>query len=154
MSTLERFFKYVEKSHDPDGCWLWIGGKIPDGYGMFRANKKHYVAHRFAYEHFVGDIPSGLYVCHACDVRACVNPAHLWLGTHGDNMRDMVEKGRTLAICGEKNGFARLTAEAVRDIRARYLQGGITQQSLADEYGVSLTAVWYAINRLTWKHVE
>lgn len=92
QSLEDRFFRFVDPT---DTCWLWTGGHTNGGYGLFRLNQqKSVLVHRWAYGHFVAPIPTGLCVCHACDVRRCVNPTHLWLGTHSDNMRDAVAKGR------------------------------------------------------------
>ena len=87
--------RFVKKTKT---CWLWTGSKIPKGYGRysFRINGKHYckAVHRLAYEQEIGPIPKGLHICHSCDVRNCVNPAHLWPGTHSENMLDAHRKGR------------------------------------------------------------
>lgn len=80
----------------PDACWLWSPA-YPQNYGTIRrsAPERGTVrAHRLAYERANGPIPKGLLVCHRCDVPGCVNPAHLFLGTHGDNQRDRIAKGR------------------------------------------------------------
>lgn len=75
-------------------CWKWLGKPHHTGYGRIMINGKDYQAHRLIYEQYVKPIPAGLFVCHTCDNRRCVNPLHLWPGTHDDNMRDMVEKKR------------------------------------------------------------
>lgn len=79
---------------DENGCWLWQGATAPNGYGSTTHKDKQISAHRLSYIAFKGEIPDGMYVCHKCDVRNCVNPDHLFLGTHSDNMQDMVNKGR------------------------------------------------------------
>lgn len=77
-----------------DGCWLWTGRLSVVGYGQIKQHYQTRHAHRVSYELNIGPIPPGLVVCHTCDVRACVNPDHLWLGTFGDNNRDREAKGR------------------------------------------------------------
>lgn len=79
---------------DDNGCWLWKGALNTAGYGTFGWQKKTYMSHRVAWEYYKGEIPKGLLVLHECDVRACFNPEHLFLGTHQDNIDDMYKKGR------------------------------------------------------------
>lgn len=77
------------------GCWLWLGATNPLGYGMIDRNRyTEQLAHRYFFKVHRGDIPSGMFVCHRCDTPSCVNPDHLFLGTHEANMKDMVTKGR------------------------------------------------------------
>lgn len=86
----ERLLSKVEKT---DSCWLWRGGFNSRKYGKMYADKKSWLAHRLSFTLFNGPIPDGLHVCHSCDVPACVNPDHLWVGTAKDNIRDAVDKG-------------------------------------------------------------
>ena len=100
----ERFWPKVQKT---DGCWLWLGAKTGNGYGSYRnggfgRNNKTIPSHRVSWMAHFGDIPEGLCVLHKCDVRGCVNPAHLFLGTKHDNAIDMCTKGRSAT--GKKNG--------------------------------------------------
>ena len=76
------------------GCWIWMKGINSRGYGVVVIAKKALQAHRVAYEAFNGPLPEGLLACHRCDVKACVNPAHLFLGTDGDNLNDSYSKRR------------------------------------------------------------
>ena len=87
----QRFWKYVEKT---DSCWLWTGAKIGNGYGHITVKRQSIKTHRFSWELHYGAIPAGMFVCHRCDVKACVRPDHLFLGTNQDNQLDAVAKGR------------------------------------------------------------
>jgi len=149
----DRLLARIEKT---DTCWLWKGalaavGPDGDGYGHLAYQGKHYGAHRLAYELFVGPIPQGLQVCHTCDVRRCVNPAHLFLGTMKDNMADCSAKGRMHN--GEANGIAKLTEDAVRAIRAEYTgrRGELTE--FGRRFGVSDGAIRFVVRGQTWDHV-
>ena len=152
-ATLEGRFeaKYIPEPNS--GCWLWIGGCTPSGYGNIWVNeiKRKDHAHRVSYRMHVGPIPSGMFVCHICDVPCCVNPAHLFLGTQTDNMADMRAKGRSAT--GDRNGSrthpesypkgenksqAKLTNQQVLEIRAAV---GATRRQLSEKYGIGQTYV-------------
>lgn len=95
---MKRFFDKVNKT---DYCWVWtasLRGKT--GYGVFKLNRKVIDAHRLSYQLHYGEIPKGLYVCHTCDNRKCVNPEHLFLGSAKDNWQDGFNKGRIKLLGG------------------------------------------------------
>lgn len=99
--------RWLEKVAVSDlaSCWLWQGLVDQDGYGKFQYptdnGQVHIRAHRWAYQHFIGSIPTGLHVLHICDTPSCVNPNHLWLGTNQDNVDDRQVKGRGVKVWGE-----------------------------------------------------
>ena len=123
------------------GCWEWVGSRTPKGYGKVHFKGRTKRAHRISYELAHGPIPNGLTVCHTCDNPPCINPAHLFLGTNADNRRDMMAKGRSCApkrpASGERNGFAKLTAAIVREIRALAAAGSLTKVEIGRRYGIS-----------------
>jgi len=146
----ERFFNKVNKT---DTCWLWVGGKSA-GYGNFSLNKKEIGVHKISYMHHnKTEIPKGLLVCHSCDTPACVNPEHLFLGTHQENMDDMVKKGRSTKgkRDGDKNPHSKLTTEQVLEIAS--LLDTHTNVELAKEYGVSEKAISDIRIGRTWPSV-
>lgn len=163
-SLLKRFEdKYIFEPNT--GCWLWTAASDSSGYGMIRAGENYMSkAHRVSWRLYRGEIPQDMYVCHTCDTPSCVNPNHLFLGTHTDNMRDMASKGRSSGagslgmINGENNGQSKLTEEAVKDIRKRYRRGnryhvGNTRE-LAHIYGIRPDYVFKIYSRKVWKHVK
>lgn len=95
QESLERFFSKID-TRGPMDCWNWVATKNQKGYGRIKVDKMWYSAHRFLWQLVNGPIPRGLLVCHSCDNPSCCNPNHLWLGTHQENMDDMVEKGRSI----------------------------------------------------------
>jgi hypothetical protein len=117
------------------GCWLFAGSVTRIGYGLIKHGGVTKLAHRVAYETLRGPIPDGMCVCHRCDVRCCVNPDHLFLGTRADNMADMLSKGRQ--SWGEGRWNAKLTPQEVLEIYA----STETSATLADRYGVGARAI-------------
>lgn len=155
MTAIERFWSKVAVTKNHDDCWLWQAGLTHSGYGQFSLGGrkgKHIPAHRYSYTIANGEIPSGLFVCHRCDNPLCVNPNHLFVGTHVDNVQDMVSKGRQQKA--ERHGNRKLTVKQVQCIRDRYAQGGITLKELGDEFGVSEATISLTVRRIHWKSVE
>jgi hypothetical protein len=165
IDVTQRFWSYVNKSGD---CWLWMGAKQASGHGVMSIGKRGHVrVHRFSWQIHKGEIPSGLCVCHHCDIPNCVNPDHLFLGTLSENIRDMLRKRRH--IKGEQSHNAKLTEEAVRAIRRDYvprakgMHRGIwknkgatlpgSTEDLARKYGVNAMQIERVVKHITWRHV-
>lgn len=151
LADKARFWSNINKPNE-QGCMLWEGRIHNTGYGIFGVNSVQVLAHRFAWGLTHGPIPNGLFVCHTCDVRACCNPNHLFLGTSLDNIADMIKKERNSR--GETRYNAKLTDNKVRTIRIDYASGDCTYQSLANTHGVTLSCIESVIQRKTWKHVR
>ena len=150
MKTLEERFNEKWVPVPESGCWIWTAGLNSKGYGTVRDGQTLKMTHRVSYELHVGQIPDGMHVLHKCDTPACVNPAHLFLGTHADNMTDKVSKCRQSK--GETHNTAKLTAAQVREIRFAYATRQMTQQALADKYGVSRSLVGKIVNHKIWRN--
>ena len=157
----DRYWEKVDKS-DLNGCWPWTAGRDKKmGYGQFFGTKPGQIAHRIGWELAFGPIPKGLCVCHSCDNPPCQNPSHWFLGTHKENTADMMAKGRMDGVSihpewrarGERNGLAKLSENAVREIREKYATGRFSQFQLGQEYGVNQTKISLVIRRKTWQHV-
>lgn len=130
-----------------DECWGWKYSQQPSGYSQIRVDGTTQLAHRLSYELHYGPIPPGLHVCHKCDNRECVNPNHLFLGTHADNMRDRDSKGRVRH--GQDHPCAILAEQDVVAIRVLAEQG-IRQQVIAAKFGVQLNEVSRIVRGERW----
>jgi hypothetical protein len=127
------------------GCWLWTG-MVRQGYGELWFHAGHEKAHRISWRLHFGDIPQGLFVCHKCDTPLCVNPNHLFLGTHLDNMTDCVSKRRH--AFGDRHGRRKLDSETAEIIRNEH--GNL--QEIADRYCICEQTVRLIKNNRIWNH--
>jgi hypothetical protein len=139
--------RFWAKVHKGDECWEWTALADKNGYGKFWLQGYTYRANRISYAIANGD-PGELHVCHTCDNPLCVNPAHLWLGTSGDNTRDKVAKNRQTK--GESDGNSKLTTEMVGEI----LDSEETNLTLAARYGVSDGLISHIRRGSVWKHIS
>ncbi len=147
-----RFWAKVNKT---DGCWLWIACKATCGYGRFNFRGRINNAHRVSWIITNGEIPNGLWVLHKCDVRLCVNPNHLYLGTAKDNAHDKELRNPPLkyraTMFGETHPGAKLTECNVKEIRSLYPL--MTQRALAERFGVRRGTIVSVLRRENWSHI-
>ena len=146
MTFEQRFMRHIKKSEN--GCWIWEGAKLSNGYGKCRdMNMKSSLAHRASYEYFVGELEPLKYVCHKCDTPSCVNPAHLFLGTPLENQQDSKKKGRAI-----KASF-KLNKNLVEKIREKLKSGELYQCDIAKEFSISQSMVSIINTKKGWNHV-
>lgn len=160
----ERFWKKVNK-HGPiqahctelGPCWDWAPAK-KSRYGTICRTKlahSEIKAHRASWILHYGPIPEGLEVCHKCDNGRCVNPSHLWVGTHTDNMRDMIAKNRRSSARGERSGMSKFTERQIREMRKLFVPRSKTNglKALMDRFSISKAHLCKVINLQSWAHV-
>ena len=147
ISVAERLAKYSTRNQGT-GCLEWHGYKDVYGYGILLVSidgvKKNKKAHRLSYEQTFGDIGEGKFVCHKCDVRNCIEPSHLFVGSAADNNEDMMRKGRFKLggkpHYGEKNPKAKLTKQQVDGIKVLF-KYGISKRSIANSLYLNATTI-------------
>lgn len=143
-SKTGRFLRHVNKT---ESCWIWTGLISDRGYGRFAIAGKMQLAHRVSYELFKGEILDGLLVCHECDNPPCVNPNHLFIGTHADNMHDMHAKGRGMR--GESHTNSKFTQEQILEIHFDSRSLG----KIAAAYGISKSHACGIKKGVFWRHL-
>jgi len=135
-ALLERFASHIELDHG-SRCWIWIGQFYVNGYGRFFYRGRYQKAHRVSWMLFRGEIPAGAMLCHRCDVRACVNPAHLYVGDHLSNMADHMNRGE-----------GKIGTPTALEIRRRF-RAGENRTHLAAEYGLTRPGLYKLVRRKT-----
>jgi hypothetical protein len=146
--------------NDKTGCWEWLGSLNGGGYGRILigsrkdGTRRNISTHRLSYELSCGKIPKGMEVCHKCDNRICINPDHLFIGTHQDNIDDRERKGRNVVYHGENKSNSKLTEQMVIEARLERENKKTSYQKLADKYGVCKKTIMCAIKGTSWKCVD
>ena len=142
----------VKVRQDPaTGCWLWTGYRTADGYGMANLQGKRGAAHRIAWMLFRGEIPAAMFVCHTCDIPACVNPDHLFLGTPAMNAADARRKGRIRQ--GERISAAKLTTVQVQQVLALLAEDRMYMTEVARQFGVCVSTISGIRSGRLWAHI-
>lgn len=152
MKSLKEKFEERVFYASPCGCHYWTGWVSTHGYGSLQDNNTHVYAHRLSYQLYVGEIPKGLFVCHSCDNRLCVNPNHLWLGTHEDNQRDKISKGRNkipIEIMWDRR-FSDVEATVIKEAH----DNGFTSKSIREYFKAPKSTVSNIIFGRTYLHLE
>ena len=154
---MDRFNRKYEVDLN-SGCWLWSDALDVYGYGRLQIDGKPLKAHRVAFQIFNGEIPDGKIICHKCDVRCCVNPEHLFVGTWQDNVSDMMKKGRYKVggkpHPGGKNGRAILSDGDAAGLLLRKIRGEkVSPKAEAAAWGMSRSSIDRLINGKAWKHL-
>ena len=136
----------------PNGCWEFQGCKINSGYGLIKVCGTPQLTHRVAYELWKGEIPDKLHVLHTCDNKCCVNPEHLWVGTHQDNMDDKRKKGRCARHKLGKLFKNKYDDDVVREVR-KLREEGFSIYDIQDRTNVPKSTVYRIITREQYKEI-
>lgn len=151
---MKRLWHKIKKVGD---CWEWQGARTEKGYGRLSINNRDKRAHRVAWELTYGPIPQGLLVCHHCDNPSCINPNHLFIGTHQDNINDAIKKGfpngwSSGGQSGEKHPQAKLNIITVKKMRELHKKG-MTERKLAKMFHIGRTQAHRVVARIHWKDI-
>lgn len=150
----KRFWSYVQKTSK---CWLWKGTRFNTGYGsIYTGSYTCSLAHRVSWMLHRGEISDGMQINHRCDNRACVRPAHLYVGTQQENVDDAIARNRFVLPAirrGEENNKAKLTAGQVRQIRKAHVDRTMTRAELAIRFNVTPHCIKAIVERRTWRHL-
>lgn len=150
ISIEQRLKNHVRNEH---GCWIFLGNKERDGYGIFGHGRgKQLRAHRASFEFYKGEITKGMFVCHSCDKPSCINPDHLFLGTAKENTQDMIKKGRKANCQGSNHPLAKLDELDVVLIKQQRSMGKKLKE-IANQFGITFQTVSEICRGKTWKHL-
>lgn len=148
INRKEYFDSFINKDGE---CWNWTG-EIKGGYGYFSINHINLPVHRLMYEKYKGKITKGKCVCHSCDNTKCVNPDHLWLGSHSDNMKDMIQKERGNKSKGEAHYNSKINEQQVLEIK-KQLSHGLSMRQIERNLKISYRIIQHIKHGTTWAHI-
>lgn len=152
---LQERLKNNVKKITKNGCWLWGRACDTNGYGRMSMYGELAAAHRVSYLVFIGNIPRGMYVCHKCDVRNCINPDHLFIGTAKENTLDCLNKGRSGAVSnGERHFNSKLTEKSVIEILELCSLKKLNQHEIAALYNVNHATISAIHTGAKWKYLQ
>lgn len=151
LSLLDRLIKRIGLCRDT-GCWLWTAGKTNGGYGTIKHQGKLWRAHVAAFCIFVKPVPPHKEVCHKCDNPSCINPKHLFLGTHRENMLDAKVKGRMAR--GERARSTKITETTAKNIKIDITDGSLTQVEIAEKHSVNPSIVRMIKSGRAWAWLD
>jgi hypothetical protein len=159
--TKEEVRRFESKISKGDSCWEWIGTKFSTGYGMFCVSRKResgtrrtYSSHRVSWSiHSGKEIPKGLWICHTCDNRICVNPNHLYLGTPRQNNLDTINRGRANRVMGSKCSWSKLSEDQVMLILNSDYGPGANKE-FARLFGISQSQVSHIRHGRRWPRMQ
>lgn len=146
--------RMMDKVEKVNGCWLFRGCLNSWGYGQVRIQGRTLGAHKVMFELENGKIPKGKQANHTCHVCNCINPQHIYVGTQKENVRDMIEAGRSNYAVGERIGQAKLNGKDIIKIRGLIAAGLATKKGLARTYKVHRATIQAIVKRTTWKHIK
>lgn len=150
ISSQQVFFKNISHESHEKGCWIYTVGTR---YGKIKIGKKHSSAHRYSYEIHYGKIFDEKVICHTCDIKLCVNPEHLFIGTQKDNIQDMLSKERDNRPKGSRNHFSKVTEEQVIGIK-ELLKKGFGVKEVSEIYKVAYSLIAQIKYGKSWKHIK
>lgn len=151
MSYPQHFSKHVVQGGDESKCWIWSGAKNSSGYGCIAVDGKTQLAHRIAYQSHYGDLQDDLLVRHKCDIKLCVNPAHLEQGTHQENTQDSIDRNRYAKTYEQNKRNAKLSKEDISTIKELH-SSGMSQRDIAKIFKVHNSTICLIVNDKAWRN--
>lgn len=148
QSDLKRFEEKIMPEPNT-GCWIWMGAMLPTGYGRFKLKGRSSPAHRVSHSLYKGDVLFGTLVCHTCDNKWCVNPDHLYIGTHSENVLDSYRRNRMTSKKGTDHSMSKLKNNDIIFIRASLSP----RKLLANQFNVTVSNIQLIQTRKLWRHI-